>query len=92
MRLLNKMFLDHPEAVNESYFEHMIFAFTFSARLFKVAFAAALHGVVPAACETTASSTIMAMHDEISARLALTAKARAETSSMPKAAMPHAQA
>lgn len=32
MRLLTKMFLDHPEAVNESYFEHVVFAFTFSAR------------------------------------------------------------
>lgn len=92
MRTIDKLFFEHPHAVNEGYFEHMAFAFTFSARLFKAAFAAAVHGVVPAACETTASSTIMAMHDEISARRALMAKATQPGPAMAEASLPHMQA
>lgn len=71
MQTIDKLFLDHPHAVNESYFEHMLFAFKFSARLFRAAFAAAIHGVVPAACESTASTAIFKMNDEICARRAM---------------------
>ena len=33
--ILDRVFLDHPHRVNESFFEHMFFALTFSGRLFK---------------------------------------------------------
>ena len=65
---LQQIFHDHPAKVGESYFEHMAFAFGFSARLFRAAFAAMIHGVVPCLHETTASSEILAMNDEIRAR------------------------
>ena len=74
MPTLKQVFHDHPAAVGESYFEHMAFAFGFSARLFRAAFAAFAHGVVPAVCETTASSTVLEMTDEIRARRAAMAK------------------
>lgn len=73
MSIAAKFFTEHPAKVGESYFQHMAFAFAFSARLFKAAFAAALHGVVPAACETTASAAVIALHDEIAARRRLMA-------------------
>ena len=92
MRTIDKLFFDHPHAVNEGYFEHMAFAFAFSARLFKAAFAAAAHGIVPAACETTASSTVLAMHDEICARRALMATAHKSDVPMNRAALPRPQA
>ncbi|MBI2719329.1 MAG: hypothetical protein HYX36_11320 [Rhizobiales bacterium] len=76
MSILTKTFTDHPAAVGESYFEHMAFALRFSARLFRAAFAAAIHGMVPAVCETTASTAILAMNDEIRARRALMASAK----------------
>jgi Family of unknown function (DUF6356) len=73
MPALKQIFLDHPAKVEETYFEHMIFAFRFSGRLFRAAFAALVHGVVPCLHETTASSEVLAMNDEIRARRALVA-------------------
>ena len=70
MPSMSKLFTTHPEAVGESYFEHMVFALKFSSRLFRAAFAAFAHGFVPGICETTASSAILAMNDEIRARRA----------------------
>ena len=66
--MMQRLFLSHPHKVGEGYFEHMLFAFTFSARLFKAAGAALVHAFVPALCETTASQAIMDMHAEIAAR------------------------
>ncbi len=73
--IFQRIFLQHPERVGESYFEHMVFALTFSARLFKASAAAFTHAFVPALCETTASQAIMDMHAEIAARRAQMAKA-----------------
>jgi hypothetical protein len=78
--MMQRLFLEHPHKVNESYFEHMVFAFTFSGRLLKAAGAALLHAFVPALCETTASQAIMDMHAEISARRAQMAKTNAGAS------------
>ena len=73
MTVLKHMFHDHPAKVGEGYFEHMGFALGFSARLFRAAFVALVHGVVPCLHEATASSEILAMNDEIRARRALMA-------------------
>ena len=74
MSTLSKLFIAHPAAVGESYFEHMRFAFKFSGRLFRAGFAAFAHGFVPAVCETTTSQAILAMNDEIRARRKLMAE------------------
>lgn len=68
MSIVAKLFTEHPGKVGEGYFEHMAFAFAISARLFRAALAAALHGVVPAACESTASTAVIDLYDEMSAR------------------------
>lgn len=70
MQTIKQMFHDHPAKAGESYFEHMIFAFGFSARLFRAAFAALVHGVVPCLHDTTASTAVLDMTDEIRARRA----------------------
>lgn len=70
MPALSKLFTAHPEAAGESYLEHMAFAFGFSRRLFGAAFAALIHGVVPALHETTASRTVLGMGDELRDRRA----------------------
>lgn len=72
--IIQRVFLSHPHKVGEGFFEHMLFALTFSGRLFKASAAAFLHAFVPAMCETTASKAIMDMHAEIAARRALMAK------------------
>ena len=70
MPSMSKLFTAHPQAVGENYFEHMAFALKFSGRLFRAAFAAFAHGFVPGVCETTASSAILEMNDEIRSRRA----------------------
>ncbi len=75
MSLIGRLFTHHPDAVGESYFEHMAFAFRFGGRLLRASCAAFAHGFVPGLCETTASTTILDMHDEIRARRIAMAKA-----------------
>ena len=79
--MMQRLFLAHPHKVGEGYFEHMLFAFTFSGRLAKAAGAALLHAFVPALCETTASQAIIDMHSEIAARRAQMAKSASVTAS-----------
>ena len=73
--MFTRLFRDHPAKVGETYVEHMAFAFGFSLRLFRAGLAALLHGVVPALCETTASSEVLAMNEEIRRRRAQMAAA-----------------
>lgn len=61
-KVMNRIFLDHPEAVDETYLEHMAFAGKFSGRLFLAAGAAAVHAVIPCLFEKTASKMIAEMY------------------------------
>lgn len=63
-----KVFLDHPATVNESYFGHMRFAFSFAFWLSVAALAAIVHALIPALCETTASRILMRLHAKITDR------------------------
>ena len=74
--MIRKLFTEHPEKVGENYLEHMIFAFGFSARLLRASAAAFVHGLVPALCETTASTAVLNITDEIRARRAEMAKVK----------------
>jgi len=53
-----RLFLNHPQSVGESYFEHQRVAFSFAGPLLLAGFACLLHAVVPGLCERTASSRI----------------------------------
>lgn len=77
MPSMKAIFHDHPAKVGESYFEHMGFAFRFGWRLIKAGGAAMVHGVIPAVHETTASSEVLAMNDDLRARRAIMARAAA---------------
>jgi hypothetical protein len=85
--MMQRLFLAHPHKVGENYLEHMLFALTFSGRLFKAAGAALLHAFVPALCETTASQAIVDMHAEIVARRRTMAQASAAAVSVPAASL-----
>jgi hypothetical protein len=67
---IQTLFLDHPESVDETYFEHMRFAGTFSFWLLVAGLAAAVHAIVPALCETTASRIIQRLHTRMTNRSA----------------------
>ncbi|MBV1863536.1 MAG: hypothetical protein KUG74_03785 [Rhodobacteraceae bacterium] len=60
--MINRLFLDHPATVEETYTQHFMFALGFSASLFFAAFAALLHAFIPAACEKTASRSIAKLY------------------------------
>jgi hypothetical protein len=65
---LHRLFLSHPQAVDESYGEHFLFALGFAACLFGAGLAALVHAVVPCLFETTASRLIGKMHERIADR------------------------
>ena len=65
---LHRLFMSHPQAVDESYGEHFLVALGFAARLFGAACAALVHAIVPCLFETTASRMIRHMHDRIANR------------------------
>ena len=61
--MLNKIFLEHPRSVDETYFQHMVFASALSAKLLFAAFAALVHAVIPILFEKTASALIADLYN-----------------------------
>lgn len=60
-------FTEHPNSVDETYFEHMAVASGFSRKLFKAAICCALHGVFPWMHCTTGSTTVKELYAEMTA-------------------------
>lgn len=58
-----RVFLDHPAKVDETFFQHMLFAMKFSALLFMAAGAALVHAVIPCLFERTASTIIAQLYE-----------------------------
>ena len=65
---LHRLFLSHPQTVDESYGEHFRFALGFAAKLSGAACAALVHAVIPCLFEKTASRMIREMHERITSR------------------------
>ena len=63
-----RLFVDHPRAVGESYFEHMGAAFAVGWRLFRTSLKCMVHGIVPGLYKTSGSDTILTMAGEIAPR------------------------
>lgn len=63
--MFNRLFLDHPRSVGESYFEHQRHAMAFGARMLVGAIACFLHGIVPAAFTQTGSRTVTRLYDRM---------------------------
>ena len=60
--MISRIFLDHPQKVDETYLEHARFAGGFSLRLFTAAGAALVHAVIPCLFEKTASGIIAGLY------------------------------
>jgi hypothetical protein len=58
MTMFYRLFKEHPEAVQETYVQHAIFASRFALKLAAAAGAALVHAVVPALFEKTASRIV----------------------------------
>lgn len=63
-----RLFLDHPRSVEESYFEHLLFAGGFALRLIGAGLAALIHALIPCLFEKTAGNMIAQMHAKITNR------------------------
>ena len=57
-----RLFTDHPQSVDETYFEHLLFAGRFSGKLALAAGAALVHAILPFTFEKTASRIINELH------------------------------
>lgn len=68
VNLLDRWFLSHPASINETYFQHMRFAFGFAFWLIVAGLAAVTHAIVPALCETTASRILRKLTDAMAVR------------------------
>lgn len=66
--MYKKLFLDHPRQVEETYFQHFIFALKFASLLALAAFAACVHAVIPAFFEKTASTIVADLFQKINRR------------------------
>jgi len=66
--MVEKIFLNHPASVDESYFEHMRFASSFAAGLLLAGLAAIVHALIPCLCEKTASNKIRELYSRIDNR------------------------
>ncbi len=65
MRMMTKLFVDHPATVGETYFEHLRVASTFGARMLLGGFACLVHGLVPCLFQKTGSTQIRYLHDKM---------------------------
>ena len=63
--MFGRLFLDHPRSVDESYFEHLLFAGGFAVRLMGAGLAALIHALIPCLFEKTAGNMIVRMHSKI---------------------------
>ena len=63
-----RLFVDHPKAVGESYFEHMAASLTVAGRLAAAASKCVVHAAVPGLCKTAGSDAILQLYREISPR------------------------
>ena len=62
--MLNKIFLDHPRQVNETYLQHGQFALSYAFKLLLASMAAIVHALVPSLFERTASTIVAELHQK----------------------------
>jgi hypothetical protein len=60
--MFERLFLAHPHAAHESYFEHLGVALSFGVALLCAAFVCFIHALVPALFEFSASTRIADLH------------------------------
>ncbi|MEM7300453.1 MAG: DUF6356 family protein [Pseudomonadota bacterium] len=60
--MINRLFLDHPKTVDETYGEHMLFALRFSGSLALAALMALVHAFIPCLFEKSASKIVSRLY------------------------------
>jgi hypothetical protein len=68
MKKIYKLFTEHPNSVNETYFQHMRCAHGFHCTLLRLSLCALIHSIFPFWFETTASDGIKKLNDVMQRR------------------------
>jgi hypothetical protein len=68
--MFEELFLRHPRAVGESYFQHQRRAFGFAGALLVAGLACLVHGLLPRLFVTSASDTVVRLGDTLARRRA----------------------
>ena len=63
--LTQRLFTEHPKAVNETYFEHLRAASSFAGGLAVCTFCCFVHAIVPGFFTTSASARVERMHERM---------------------------
>lgn len=66
--MIERVFLDHPRQVGESYGEHAAVAARFGVTLLIAGLACLVHAVIPSLFTRTGSDTVKRLHGRLSAR------------------------
>ncbi|WP_416908928.1 MAG: DUF6356 family protein [Polymorphobacter sp.] len=66
--MLDRLFLEHPRTVGETYPQHMAASLGVASRLFVASLKCVVHAVVPGWCKTSGSDAIVKLHSEIAPR------------------------
>jgi hypothetical protein len=69
-KFIDRVFLEHPAKVDETYTEHLVFAWQFGLELIAAGVAALTHALVPCLFERTASTAVKRLHSVIQTRSA----------------------
>ncbi len=68
IRTFNRLFVEHPREVDESYFHHMAASSRFGFRLLKLAACAFAHALIPGVHKATVSRAVCCMAEEMGGR------------------------
>lgn len=63
--MFDKLFLEHPRAVDEGYFEHFCVAAGFGSRMFVASLACLVHAAIPGLFVRTGSTAIRQLHERM---------------------------
>jgi hypothetical protein len=63
---LKRLFCEHPKSVNETYFEHLMFATGFGLRMLIGGLACVVHGLLPFLFKRTGSQCVCDLHAQLS--------------------------
>ncbi len=63
--MIQKLLTEHPASVNETYFEHLCSALSFTGSMLVATFACLIHAFLPFLCVTTGSRKITELHDRM---------------------------
>ena len=67
LRFFNILFTDHPRSLGESYPEHLRHALEFGGAMIGAGIACVIHALVPALFVRTGSTTVLRLHDRMTA-------------------------